>query len=338
MNGENYYDEAIRYLAEDMSKKERAEFEQFLEGDPLRKDELEVLKRVWKKTAVYDSSPPKTDVHAQWQRFSDVAFDSKAEVIKVNFWWRRALRVAAAVLLLAVSVFTWRLVQKPASLPYAEIMVSVDQGQKMVTLPDGSKVWLNANSEIKYDSLFERRIVSLVGEGYFEVEHLESDAPFKVLAGEAETTVLGTSFNVRAYPGETEVSVDVFEGKVALKEVASAEAVILEKGQGAAYHHEERSVTSKSPTHANIASWKTRELKFADDKLSKVLMDLNRVYGAEFTVQDEVVLDCTFQSDFSDEELEDVLDAIMFSLNLSIEKHPTTEIWTVSGKGCLVEQ
>ncbi len=150
MNEESYYDEAIRYLAEDMSKEERAEFEQFLEGDPLRNEELEVLRKLWKNTSVYDSDAPSTDVNVQWQRFSDEAFSNEGKVIGISPWWKRLSRIAAVILLAATTVFTWRLVQRPVAQQSHEMLVSVDEGQKMVLLPDGSKVWLNENSEIRY--------------------------------------------------------------------------------------------------------------------------------------------------------------------------------------------
>ena len=338
MNEESYYDEAIRYLAEDMSKEERAEFEQFLEGDPLRNEELEVLRKLWKNTSVYDSDAPSTDVDVQWQRFSDEAFSNGGKVIGISPWWKRLSRIAAIILLAATTVFTWRLVQRPVAQQSHEMLVSVDEGQKMVLLPDGSKVWLNENSEIRYDSHFEQRIVSLVGEGYFEVQHLESDAPFQVIAGKAQTTVLGTAFNIRAYPTEENVSVDVLEGKVAFQELSAIEKVILEKGQGAAYMNLDRSIKHKASTHFNAVAWKTGDLKFEDAELSQILRDLQRVYGAEFEVRDQVVLDCTFKSDFTDEKLEDVLDEIKFALKLTIDKHPANGIWIISGSGCAVEQ
>ena len=96
MDEGKYYDEAIRYLAEDMTNEERTGFEAFLDGDPLRKEELEVLRKLWANTAAYDSKPPETDVQKQWERFSNGAFIEESKVVPLNRRWRQLSRIAAA--------------------------------------------------------------------------------------------------------------------------------------------------------------------------------------------------------------------------------------------------
>ena len=106
-----------------------------------------------------------------------------------------------------------------------------------IALPDGSKVWLNKGSTLRYGKELQsvaQREVWLEGEAYFEVVH-KPQQPFVVHAAGAVTQVLGTSFNMRSYPDESTVAVDVLTGKVNFKLMAneSSESLVLETGNGA---------------------------------------------------------------------------------------------------------
>ncbi|MBK8878171.1 MAG: FecR domain-containing protein [Haliscomenobacter sp.] len=126
-------------------------------------------------------------------------------------WWAAAASIA--FLLLAA---WWQISRQRTSMEEKDwIAIQTASGERQeVALPDGSTVWLNENTTLTYARNFlKRREVKLQGEAFFSVARLEK-LPFTIFSKNLETTVLGTTFNVRAYPGEQQVEVSVNTGKV----------------------------------------------------------------------------------------------------------------------------
>jgi ferric-dicitrate binding protein FerR (iron transport regulator) len=146
------------------------------------------------------------------------------------------MRNSAAILLLPVlslglffsfKYFSARLLFKSDEQAYNEVISSVDAITR-VTLPDGSNVWLNHSSSLRYPAVFSGkcRKVELKGEGYFEVLS-NSGIPFIVDAGEIQIWARGTSFNVMAYPDEGKVETSLIKGSVEIQKLYMAENQFL---------------------------------------------------------------------------------------------------------------
>src|SRR5690606_13344215 len=105
-------------------------------------------------------------------------------------------------------------------------------GQYRVTLSDGTEVWLNAASTLKYPTKFDReeRIVELEGEGYFEVAR-DTKRPFKVRSAAQEVEVLGTQFNVSAYPDDADAQTTLVNGAVQIVNSQSKIVKLLQPGE-----------------------------------------------------------------------------------------------------------
>ena len=174
-------------------------------------------------------------------------------------------------------------------------------GQYQLTLPDGTKVWLNAASSISYPSAFAgtERKVSVRGEAYFEVA-MDKARPFKVnVNDESEITVLGTHFNVNAYTDETAARTTLLEGSVKISGHAGgrAEQVVIKPGQQAVAQHpgskmeQQISVVDNTDVEQTIA-WKNGRFNFNGADLHTVMRQLTRWYGIsvkyEGNVTDEV--------------------------------------------------
>jgi ferric-dicitrate binding protein FerR (iron transport regulator) len=151
-----------------------------------------------------------------WKKYRDS--QSNNLVKNASGFLRRGLAVAAAIVF-AVVIYTLLdkfIINSPGNSVFSEIYVPPAK-QSQLTLPDGSMVWLNADSRLKYSNQFnlENRDVYLQGEAYFEVED-NSKVPFKVISDRAVVKVTGTKFNVRAYPDEDRIEAVLAEGKVVL--------------------------------------------------------------------------------------------------------------------------
>jgi transmembrane sensor len=173
------------------------------------------------------------------------------------------------------------------------------------TLPDGSTGMLNSGSSLSYALPFAAvRDVTLRGEAWFDVRHDENH-PFYVSAGNVNLTVLGTSFNVSAYPDENYVEVVLETGKVLLKSSAfdgeltmkPSERFILEDGKMS------REITDPS----KYSSWTRGKLVFRSDSMSEVARRIERWYNVNVELMNSKLEEYSFRATFEDDPLEEVL-------------------------------
>jgi ferric-dicitrate binding protein FerR (iron transport regulator) len=177
--------------------------------------------------------------------------------------------------------------------------VTTPKGRQFtVLLPDGSRVWLNAGSALRYPTLFtgSERKVEVSGEAYFEVT-ANAVAPFKVQLAGQEIEVLGTAFNVNAYADEASISTTLLEGAVrivaeaAVQPVnAAKDAVVLKPGTQSQIFHQQpgkiKVVTSVNTEQ--VVAWKNGAFNFNDKTLEEVLRQLARWYDVEVVYEGDV--------------------------------------------------
>lgn len=152
-------------------------------------------------------------------------------------------------------------------------------GQYRVVLQDGSKVWLNAASSLRYPATFtgSTRTVELKGEAYFEIAG-NARQPFIVQTPSQQVEVLGTHFNVNAYEENTHTQTTLLEGRVRVS--AGSSGLILHPGEQARLNHQ--GALSKAPADANAAiAWKNGYFIFNETYLTEVLQQLSRWYDVE---------------------------------------------------------
>lgn len=163
------------------------------------------------------------------------------------------------------------------------VLVTPAGGQYAVTFSDGSRVWLNAGSTLKYPMHFggERRSVVLSGEGYFEVE---PDAiPFSVHTAGQTVTVLGTAFNIYGYPEEGQVETTLVHGSVTVSNHRSGTIHQLKPGQQSIVYAEGTSVNEVAV--ADFVAWQKGVFLFNDTELTKAIRQLGRWYDVEVVYQ-----------------------------------------------------
>ncbi|NBC17862.1 MAG: hypothetical protein GVY18_11175 [Bacteroidetes bacterium] len=198
----------------------------------------------------------------------------------------RGIALAACIaLLVAVGLFWW---QQPVSVtaPAGEIV--------QVTLPDGSTVALNSGSTVAYTGAYgsQRRDVRLVGEGYFNV--VPDEDPFVVETFNGATTVLGTSFNVRAWPDDPDAAttVSVVSGVVRLAPSDANDGLTLRAGDAAiltATADAPQALDDAAP--ANALAWRDGGFKFTGVPLGTILAEVERRYDVQVDVTDPTLLD-----------------------------------------------
>ncbi len=194
-----------------------------------------------------------------------------------------------------------------------------------IILPDGSKVWLNAVSSLRFPISFsgKDRIVELTGEGYFEVA--KSNKKFKVLAHNNTTVeVLGTHFNVNSYPNESSTLVTLLEGSVKLLNKNSV--AMLKPGEQAEINLQNPDISiNRNIDVESLIAWKDGAFKFNDTDLKSIMRQLERWYDVDMDVSS--IPDKKFNGTISrDVKLSEVLSMIELTskLNFKIEGRSVT--------------
>lgn len=167
-------------------------------------------------------------------------------------------------------------------------------GEYQLVLSDGTKVWMNSESELKYPLTFsgKERVVELIGEAYFDVEP-NPEKPFIVKTAEINTRVLGTEFNVSAYPNE-DVNITLVEGKVKLNSLRSDD-IVLKPGENANWIKGESRISVEKVDVQKYIAWKDGYFYFEKERLEDILLKLERWYDFKVFYQNERVKDYLFR-------------------------------------------
>ena len=256
------------------------------------------------------------DTDKAWQKFA-----GKHQVRRtVSF--RRYWMAAASVLLLLIGFGTYFMTDRNSP---EWVAVTTEPGQIMeVYLPDSTLISMAGNSSIRYDKKAygkERRVVEMKGKAFFQVTRNEA-RPFSVYTERTEVTVLGTSFQIDEQPDGTDV--DVMTGKVSFGVTGSeTDKVILTAGMSASYSMESKGITILEEEDLNTLSWKTRQLRFNDTPLEKVVSDLSEYYQVNIINKAETP-NLKLTATFNDLPLEDVLLVINQTLDTRLAPDPNT--------------
>jgi transmembrane sensor len=153
-------------------------------------------------------------------------------------------------------------------------------GKFRIQLPDGSVVWLNAASSLKYPTTFnsKERIVELRGQGYFEIA-TDAIRPFKVKVNDMEVQVLGTAFDIMAYAEEGTVNTTLLQGGV--KVIKGKETQVLKPGQQAVAAAHNASITVQEANVNQVIAWKNDRFIFNDTDLETILREVSRWYDVQ---------------------------------------------------------
>ena len=188
-------------------------------------------------------------------------------------------------------------------------------GDYFFILSDGTKVWLNAESELDFpvDFVGKDRVVRLKGEAYFEVKP-DAAHPFIVETRGVRTRVLGTSFNIKAYDNEESIFTTLLTGKVKVSAIGEEnESVVLTPGMQSEWQENGQKMSVKKVNAENFTAWRQGAFMFDNENIMVVTRVLERWYGLKF-IYNENVHEHTFSGRLSkDEPLESILETLTFT-------------------------
>jgi len=320
-------DYIINFLARKESPEDVQKLKEWLSADPAHRNELKQWLAAWDSVGMMDATE-KFDPEKAYQRFLfRVSADSAPKIARKGFKIDAAvfktIRRIAAIFIVSFALgilchYYWTKNQ-PEQFAFIENIVPLGSKSE-IKLPDGSTVWLNAGSTLRYAANYgkTRRDIYLVGEGYFSVVR-QAKKTFTVHTALANITVLGTEFNVKAYPEENMVEMTVIEGELEVEKgetVNNFDRTLLKSGQKLSITVSEHplEITQLDPYMAEAeVSWKESNWRIESETLQDLAIQLERRYDVHIRVDDRLK-DKRFTGPISNESLEQVLRQLQIAI------------------------
>ena len=317
-----------KYLAKEVNDEEIKEVEAWLASSEKNKEIL-------------------LELHASWQLSSESKIDEKAAWTKVKGQLKKETRttpaislfykIAAGLLLLLVAVYGINELNTSKTMNDEWITINSREGQTTVALEDGSIVHLNKHTVLKYPQHFNenKREVFIEGEGFFEVSKSET-LSFVVSTSDLKVKVLGTSFNVDAYPGKKTTAVAVKSGQVSVgttnNKGNSESSILLKKGEKGVLFSEKGSLFKENLNNGNYLAWKTKILEFDNSKLEEVIEVINKVYNVNIIIESELLKKCLLTAKFNNKSQDEIIDILVNTYDLKMKR--TSTMLKLYGNGC----
>ncbi|XOV92994.1 MAG: FecR family protein [Bacteroidota bacterium] len=281
---------------------------------------------LWKESKYRPVVQNQEEVFQRISRELGLAYPApqKHQIRKISIFnnWRG---IAAAIALMIISGWFF-LSQHEEGEMVSEVMPFIiksnPSGKKsLITLPDGSIVKLNSDSYIEYPEKFgEDRMVKLVGEAFFDVSR-DTLHPFIISTGDIQVKVLGTSFNVKAFPFEESMTVAVASGKVLVEKknkVNNKQVSTLLPSEMVSIYHK-TGAFHKSRFDPDILAWRDGVLVFKQASFTEIVERLERWYGVDIIVERSTPIKDGFTGRYENAALDVILKGMSFSSDFSFQ-------------------
>lgn len=211
---------------------------------------------------------------------------------------------------------------------YAELKTGNET--KEILLADGTTVFLNANSTLKYPIEFsgDNRTILLSGEAFFDVAK-DPKHPFIIHTPYENITVLGTSFNVRAYENETISEISVSTGSVKIN--SGANSLILEPNQKVIVERSNKALEMKTTAQLNELAWHTQTIQFSNTPLLEVVQEMEKFYNVSLRLENKSLENCAYTDSFGADELATALTSISKVFGITINQTANSDYVLVGG-------
>lgn len=333
MNSDLRFKQLLKeYIEKTITREELIEFLNSIEDEKNLNEFKIQLETIWNN----EFQEGEDEYEVDWDQLlinvknSDLLKESTISIFKRRKWY-----VAAMIIGLSFLGYWWYN-QKNDLLPN-DLLSKVEDidstkhnpKKQVIHLSDGSTVILNSNSTLSYPKEFTdaERVVILNGEAFFDIKK-NAGKPFKVITGDVVTTVLGTSFNIKAYSNDHMIAVSVLTGKVA---VSNKEKILatLEPNDQLIFDKEEQSAQQQIVDINKTISWKPVNIKLENASLIQVMESLSKTYDMEYEFMNPHTQDCPITFTYSNEDsIEEVMTVIGKVLKLK---------YSISNKKIMIE-
>lgn len=268
------------------------------------------MKDLWDSLGVADASLP-FDYERAYSLFVKRIHEKEekrtARLSKKKFYFILRVAAIAAVMIPFVLLGYYTLLyfntHKSDIEPLLSEIVSPNGSKAQLRLTDGTVVWLNSGSKLFFNDGFgkENRMLELTGEAYLDVSHNEK-LPLVLKVGELSVKVLGTKFNVNAYPENEEVKVSLLKGSVNMTDNQTSRSVILKPMETGIYRVHTNQITVEPGLEKNALNWMKNQLVFNGETFGEIARILEQRFDVRIRVHNEKLRQRRFGGDFGKEE------------------------------------
>ncbi|MET3499599.1 ferric-dicitrate binding protein FerR (iron transport regulator) [Mucilaginibacter rubeus] len=293
-----------------------------------------VMEDIWQKEEMNtdDVTDPEAELDLIWTKINRNRQQKNNRIPLLKY-------AGALILLCSAALICYKL--KPGRQhvvdPVALVSKTTGASEKIkMLLPDSSVVYVGSETKITWPEHFEPghpRYISLEGEAFFDVKH-DATRPFIIKSGKLETRVLGTSFNLYAYPADNTVTVTVRTGKVGVIENRNGIRTtlsLLSPGMRITYRNNDHNYWVSSVKATESDGWISNRFVFRDENLGDILFKLQRYYDVRFEIKNPALARCRFNATFFNQNIHGVMQqlSIMSSghIKYRINNNKTVVLW-----------
>jgi ferric-dicitrate binding protein FerR (iron transport regulator) len=276
-----------KYLAGEASEEEVKELFHWIDSSPENRNEFIQYKKIWVLT-----SRPETHQELSWS--PELINSGKSGNVRRLVTYTKY--AAAVVIVFGLGMILQYIAGQKTSPTYtylADTQIEVPKGQmSSVILPDGTKVQLNSNSKLVYASGFNsgERTVNLEGEAFFNVAK-DKEHSFTIKTKSLDFKVYGTSFNVQAYPEDSEINTTLVEGSLGVVAKTGSEMARLVPGENANFKEDNKELVVTNVDLELYTSWKDGMVTFRNEKLKDIARKIERWYNVQIVINNPKLAD-----------------------------------------------
>lgn len=353
MNNKRIWELIGRKLAGEASAEELQELEGLLREHPDLHFPVEAISNIWKTTPDPAERAEGEEAHIRLiSRMQErgitiglPAEEQQAAVFQLEDrkrrpWLRYVAAAAVAGVLIAAAAWWWQPSGKAAHSPAISEVATRNGSRTSVQLPDGSHVWLNAGSKLTYSKDFgnNNREVNLSGEAFFDIAK-NADYPFIIHTARMDVKVLGTRFNLKAYPDDKMTEATLLQGSIeASLKGRPGERIILKPTEkilvsddSSALHKVKTNEPVMAVKHLTYyaeqedaiveTSWMENKLVFRDESFASLAARMERWYGVTIQFADKQKKELRFTGVFAQENIQQALQALQMTAEFNYTIH-----------------
>lgn len=304
-----------KYIIGDASREEKEAVTRWLDADEKNMKEFLAMRKLYNLTI--------------WQQEQALAVPELSSKKTIRRKWRIAAQYVLNIAALFVLVFFFSRLypEKKDEQPEVKMQsIYVPAGERVeLTLSDGTKVWLNAKTTLTFPSSFDKesRMVTLNGEGYFNVTHKEGQ-PFIVQTEQYNIKVLGTEFNVYAYSDSPKFETYLLNGSVQIESADHEEKLLMEPNKKAYLDHGKLTVSSIEKYDYFL--WKDGLICFDDNTIDELFKKLQTYFDVQIIVENKQILNQRYTGKFrTNDGIEHILKTLQLRTRFDYEKKDDRE-------------
>lgn len=303
------------FLAGKASKSEVDQLQKWIKASPENRQIFEIFKKNWNERT---EEPILINEEEVFERVWKEGTSARVSPKPFGFaYWGKIAATFLIVLIVSYLMFLFQNKSREETVGVSKqpVMKENPAGQKSrIFMPDGTIIWLNAESTLRYLEEFTDsvRVVNLDGEAYFEVAE-DSLRPFIVRSGDIYTEALGTTFNINYFPENEDIAVNLISGKVKVTSAESEQDIILNPGEALSFDRNQQNSVKYKIDISKAAVWKDGILTFENATFEQIVQKLERWYGVRVNVEGDMPQNWQFSGWFDNESLVNVLKVMQYT-------------------------